>query len=75
MAAPSSAAPNAATERVGQVPTIQIALKNEMRQAPPQEMSQTLYDKYLANEADIGYTWDWATHGLARGGPTMKRRP
>ena len=30
-----------------------------MRRALPLELSQALYDKYLAEETDIGYTWDW----------------
>ena len=59
MATPFSAAPSAATEHAGKVPVTEIALKHEMWWALPQEMSQALYDKYLANETDIGYTWDW----------------
>ena len=70
MAAPSSAESNAATEHVGglvdtgcyrKVPVIEIAFKNGMWWALPQEMSQALYDKYVANETDIGYTWDWGS--------------
>ena len=48
-----------ATEHAEKVPVIEIAFKNGMWWALPQEMSQALYDKYLANETDIGYTWDW----------------
>ena len=48
-----------ATEHAEKVPVIEIAFKNGMWWALPQEMSQGLYDKYLANETDIGYTWDW----------------
>ena len=59
MATAFSAAPSAATEHAGKVPVIEIAFKNGMWWALPQRMSQALYDKYLANEADIGYTWDW----------------
>ena len=59
MAAPSSADPNTATEHVEKVPLIEVAFKNGMWWALPLEMSQTLYSKYLANETDIGYTWDW----------------
>ena len=47
-----------ATEHAEKVPVIGIAFKNEIWWALPQEMSQALYDKYLANEADIGYTRD-----------------
>ena len=59
MATSFSAAPSAATEHAEKVPVIEIAFKNGMWWALPQEMSQALYDKYLANETDIGYTWDW----------------
>ena len=48
-----------ATEHAEKIPVIEIAFKNGMWWALPQEMSQALYDKYLANETDIGYTWDW----------------
>ena len=48
-----------ATEHAEKVPVIEIAFKNGMWWALPQDMSQQLYDKYLANETDIGYTWDW----------------
>ena len=47
------------TEHAEKVPVIEIAFKNGMWWALPQEMSQELYNKYLANEIDIGYTWDW----------------
>ena len=59
MAAPSSADPNTATEHVEKVPLIEVAFKNGMWWALPLELSQALYDKYLAEETDIGYTWDW----------------
>ena len=59
MAAPSSADPNTATEHVEKVPLIEVAFKNGMWRALPLELSQALYDKYLAEETDIGYTWDW----------------
>ena len=59
MATSFSAAPSAATEHAEKVPVIEIAFKNGMWWALPQEMSQALYDKYLANETDIVYTWDW----------------
>ena len=63
MAAPSSAESNAATENVGdlveKVPVIEIAFENGMWWSLPQDMSQVLDDKYVANEIDIGYTWDW----------------
>ena len=48
-----------ATEHAEKVPVIEIAFKNGMWWALPQDMSQQLYDRYLANETDIGYTWDW----------------
>ena len=41
------------------VPLIEVAFKNGMWWALPLELSQALYDKYLAEETDIGYTWDW----------------
>ena len=59
MAAPSSADPNTATEHVEKVPLIEVAFKNGMWRAPPLDLSQALRSKYLANETDIGYTWDW----------------
>ena len=59
MAAPSSADPNTATEHVEKVPLIEVAFKNGMWWALPLELSQALYNKYLAEETDIGYTWDW----------------
>ena len=59
MAAPSSADPNTATEHVEKVPLFEVAFKNGMWWALPLEMSQTLCSKYVANETDIGYTWDW----------------
>ena len=65
MATPFSAAPSDATEHAGKVPVIEIAFKKGMWWALPQETSQALYDRYLANEINIGYTWDW---GDARSG-------
>ena len=59
MAALSSADTNAATEHVGKVPIIEVAFRNGMWWALPQDMSQQLYDKYQAREVEIGYTWDW----------------
>ena len=59
MSAPSSADPNTATEHVEKVPLIEVAFKNGMWWALPLELSQALHSKYLANEVDIGYTWDW----------------
>ena len=59
MATSFSAAPSSATEHAEKVPVIEIAFKNGMWWALPQEMSQGHYDKYLANETDIGYIWDW----------------
>ena len=59
MAALSSADTNAATEHVGKVTIIEVAFRNGMWWAIPQDMSQKLYDKYQAREVDIGYTWDW----------------
>ena len=59
MAALSSAETNAATEHVGKVPVIEVAFSNGMWWALPQDMSQKLYDKYRADEVDIGYAWDW----------------
>ena len=59
MAALSSAETNAATEHVGKVPVIEVAFSNGMWWALPQDMSQKLYDKYRADEVNIGYTWDW----------------
>ena len=41
------------------VPVIEIAFKHGMWWSLPQEVSQQLYNKYVANESDIGYTWDW----------------
>ena len=43
----------------GKRPIIEIAFPNGMWWSLPQEASQLLYDKYIANESDIGYTWDW----------------
>ena len=59
MAALSSADTNAATEHVGKVPIIEVAFRNGMWWALPQDLSQQLYDRYQAREVDIGYTWDW----------------
>ena len=56
-----AAATNTASEPVGKGPIIEVAFKNGMWWALPQEMSQGLYDKYRAGEEDIGYTWDWGT--------------
>ena len=56
-----AAATNSASEDVGKVPIIEVAFKNGMWWALPQEMSQGLYDKYRAGGEDIGYTWDWGT--------------
>ena len=61
MAALSSADTNAATEHVGKVPIIEVAFRNGMWWAIPQDMSQKLYDRYQAREVEIGYTWDWGT--------------
>ena len=43
----------------GKRPIIEIAFRNGMWWSLPQDMSQRLYDKYVASESDIGYTWDW----------------
>ena len=75
MATPFSAAPSAATEHAGKVPVIGIAFKNGMWWVLPQGMSQAFYDKYLANEQILGTLGIGATHGVARGSPTMKRQP
>ena len=58
MATPFSAAPSAATEHAGKVPVIEIAFKHGMWWALPEETSQELYDKHLANEEDIEYVWN-----------------
>ena len=41
------------------VPIIEIAFRNGMRWDLPASMSKQLYDKHIAGEQDIGYTWDW----------------
>ena len=43
----------------GKRPIIEIAFRNGMWWSLPQDMSQRLYDKYVASESDIGYAWDW----------------
>ena len=47
------------------VPLIEIAYGAAMWWSLPAPMSKELYDKYLAGEQDIGYTWDW---GYSRSG-------
>ena len=47
------------------VPVIEIAFKKGMWWALPQDVSQALYDKHVANETNIVYTFDW---GDARSG-------
>ena len=59
MATSFSVASSGATEHAEKVPVIEIAFKNGMWWALPQEMSQALYDKHLAKETNIGYTWAW----------------
>ena len=61
MDALSSAETSAATEHVGKVPVMEVAFKNGMWWALPQDMSQQLVDKYRAGEVNIGYTWDWGS--------------
>jgi hypothetical protein len=41
------------------VPVIEIAYTNGMWWPLGQIDSQLLYDKYVADETGIGYTWDW----------------
>ena len=53
--------PRTATFGAGLVPVIEIAFDNGMWWPIPQDMSQELYDRYLANETDIGYTWNWGS--------------
>ena len=38
---------------------IEIAYKHGIWWALPEETSQLLYNKHLANEEDIGYVWNW----------------
>ena len=46
-------------------PIIEVAFKKDMWWSIPSHTSQQLYDKYVAGEEDIGYTWNW---GDARSG-------
>jgi hypothetical protein len=41
------------------LPVIEIAYTNGMWWPLPPIESQLLYDKYVADETGIGYTWDW----------------
>ena len=41
------------------VPIIEIAFRRGMWWGLPPSMSRELYEKYIAGEQDIGYTWDW----------------
>jgi hypothetical protein len=50
-------------------PVIEIAFKSGMWWSLPQGMSQMLYDKYVANETNIGYTWDWGQSRLGSWSP------
>ena len=40
------------------VPIVEVAFRHGKWWQIPLEMSQMIYEKYLANE-DAGYTWDW----------------
>ena len=53
----------------GKRPVIEIAFRNGMWWSLPQDMPVGLYDKYLRNETDIGYTWDWGKTGLGSWSP------
>ena len=46
-------------QRAAYTPIIEIAFRNGKWWSLPAPMSQQLYDKYIANEQNIGYTWDW----------------
>ena len=41
------------------LPIIEIAYNGGKGWPLPPNMSQDLYGKYVANEASIGYEWDW----------------
>ena len=40
-------------------PVIEIAFRNNKWWQLPKETSDEILSKFLANEKDIGYTWDW----------------
>ena len=45
------------------VPIIEIAFREGMWWRLPASMSKQLYDKYIAGEQVIAYTWDWCPDG------------
>ena len=48
-----------ALQRAAYTPIIEIAFRNGTWWQVPAPMSQNLYDRCIANEINIGYTWDW----------------
>ena len=53
----------------GKRPVIEIAYRNGRWWPLPQVMSEGLYDKYVQDEINIGYTWDWGKTGLGSWSP------
>ena len=45
------------------MPIIEIAFRKGMWWRLPASMSKQIYDKYIAGEQVIHYTWDWCSDG------------